>query len=86
MELCWFQALFENSNELEFTKGLGLIKGNVSKMNNDLILPHIGWNSCYLIQSQDIQKIIIQIFFYFSYGSKYVNEVEVKNSFKRIIS
>ena len=41
-----FQALFDNSNELELTEGLGLIKGNVRKMSNNLTLPHIGWNSC----------------------------------------
>tara|TARA_A100001015_G_scaffold318026_1_gene436630 strand:- start:589 stop:1191 length:603 start_codon:yes stop_codon:yes gene_type:complete len=53
-----FQALFENSNELEFTEGLGLIKGNVRKMNNDLILPHIGWNSCSLNSKAKIFKNI----------------------------
>ena len=41
-----FQALFESSDELELTEGLGLIKGKVSKLGNNLVLPHIGWNSC----------------------------------------
>ena len=51
-----FQALFENSNELEFTEGLGLIKGNVRKMNNDLILPH--FYAC--LQSPQVQILKYQ--------------------------
>ena len=35
-----------------------MIKGNVRKMNNDLILPHIGWNSCSLNSKAKIFKNI----------------------------
>jgi glutamine amidotransferase len=42
-----FQALFSSSNEIEYTEGLGLINGHITGLNEKLILPHIGWNSCH---------------------------------------
>jgi glutamine amidotransferase len=39
------QLLFDGSDELGFTKGLGLIGGEVSRLRaGDLRIPHIGWN------------------------------------------
>ena len=39
------QMLFEDSSEFCATKGLNLIKGNVTRINSDQIkLPHMGWN------------------------------------------
>jgi len=43
------QLLFESSEEFGFTKGLELIDGKVikfdkSKINEDLKIPHMGWN------------------------------------------
>lgn len=44
------QMFFEDSEEFKFTKGLGLIKGNVKRFNDvcrdgqKLVLPHVGWN------------------------------------------
>jgi len=43
------QLLFDSSNEFGYTKGLGLIEGEIvafdkSKMKEDLKIPHIGWN------------------------------------------
>lgn len=39
------QMLFEKSYEFGECGGLGLIKGNVRKMESpDLIIPHMGWN------------------------------------------
>jgi glutamine amidotransferase len=39
------QLLFERSDELEPTDGLGLLEGNVSRLQaGDLRVPHIGWN------------------------------------------
>lgn len=37
------QLLFESSKEFGFSEGLGLIKGNVLKLNNKKKLPHITW-------------------------------------------
>ena len=41
------QMLFDKSYEFGETEGLGLIPGTVELMHpaNDLVIPHIGWNS-----------------------------------------
>lgn len=39
------QMLFEESDEIHPTKGLGLLPGRVQKIETDLKLPQIGWNS-----------------------------------------
>ena len=45
------QALFEDSTENGQTKGLGLLKGHVVKMEDPhLRVPHMGWNQ--LVQNQ----------------------------------
>lgn len=39
------QLLFEKSSEAEGIAGLGIVKGEVLKFNqNNLIVPHMGWN------------------------------------------
>ena len=53
------QMLFDKSYEFGETEGLGLIPGTVGLMHpaNDLVIPHIGWNSleknepCKLLES-----------------------------------
>lgn len=39
------QLLFDRGEEGRETEGLGLIPGHVGKIETDLKLPHIGWNS-----------------------------------------
>lgn len=66
------QLLFEKSNEIEETSGLGIIKGRVcalhekTKMNT----PHIGWNSLNLNRFHPILKNInsnLDVYFLHSY-------------------
>ncbi|MFI8705651.1 imidazole glycerol phosphate synthase subunit HisH [Bacillus sp. NPDC077411] len=38
------QLLFEESEEIERTKGLGLLPGRVRKLNVPYKIPHMGWN------------------------------------------
>lgn len=44
------QLLFDSSEEIEFTKGLGWIPGKVEYMNpgQKLRVPHVGWNALIL--------------------------------------
>ena len=42
------QMLLDSSTEIEFSTGLGLIPGRVEKIDTDLKLPHIGWNSLHV--------------------------------------
>lgn len=39
------QLLFDESDEIERTEGLGFIKGKVKKLEVDLKIPHMGWNN-----------------------------------------
>jgi len=38
------QLLFESSDEWQFTEGLGLLPGRVTRLPETVKLPHIGWN------------------------------------------
>jgi glutamine amidotransferase len=38
------QVLFESSQEMGCTRGLGLIRGEVAKLDGPLAVPQIGWN------------------------------------------
>jgi len=39
------QMLFEESEEGGLVKGLGLVKGRITRFSNGLKVPHMGWNS-----------------------------------------
>lgn len=39
------QLLFEESEEVRLTKGLGFLKGRIRKFQVDLKIPHMGWNN-----------------------------------------
>jgi imidazole glycerol-phosphate synthase subunit HisH len=41
------QMLFEESDEFGSTPGLGLLRGRVRRFENNLVVPHIGWNRIY---------------------------------------
>jgi glutamine amidotransferase len=45
------QMLFDESDEFGATAGLGLLRGRVRKFENDLVVPHVGWNRIYQKQS-----------------------------------
>jgi len=38
------QLLFEESDEVRVSRGLGLLKGKVTRITGDLKIPHMGWN------------------------------------------
>lgn len=57
------QMLFEESTEFEPTKGLNLIKGKVKRINNNQIkLPHMGWNKLITNKTNYPSKDIYQYF------------------------
>ncbi len=39
------QLFFEESDEVEQCEGLGLLKGNIIKLEGSIKIPHMGWNS-----------------------------------------
>ena len=41
------QLLFDESDEFGSTPGLGFIRGRVKRFNDELVVPHVGWNRVY---------------------------------------
>lgn len=65
------QMLFEESDEIRPTKGLGLLPGRVQKIDTDLKLPQIGWNSLQ-VQRGDVllEDVPEQAYVYFVHTFK----------------
>ena len=64
------QLLFDESDEVRLTKGLGLIDGRVKKFEVDLKIPHMGWNSLNIVKRCPILKGVKQgsyVYFVHSY-------------------
>jgi len=71
------QMLFDKSEEIYECEGLGLISGQVRKIETDLKLPHIGWNSleyknpCPILKGIDNGEYV---YFVHSFCADVVNE------------
>lgn len=50
------QLLFEESDEVRVTEGLGFLKGKIKKFEVDLKIPHMGWNDLIMDKSCEILK------------------------------
>lgn len=71
------QILFEKGFEVEETKGLGFLKGEVSKIEVAEKLPHMGWNELFFARSNYITKKIEEkkdVYFVHSYMANPVQE------------
>lgn len=70
------QLLFDGSEESPGTKGLGILKGSITKIpsqNGALKIPHMGWNSLEICQHDGIFKGIPEdayVYFVHSYFLK----------------
>jgi len=68
-----FQLLFEESDEIIDTKGLGIIKGQVksfSSLDKNLRIPHVGWNKVNKINDKNSMNIIKnENYFYFVHSN-----------------
>jgi imidazole glycerol phosphate synthase glutamine amidotransferase subunit len=63
------QALYEGSDEAPSLRGLGLLKGRVSKLPVNVKLPHMGWNQLHLIKpSALLMEIAPESYFYFAHS------------------
>jgi len=49
-----FQMLFDSSEEGGFTRGLGILKGEVKMLPRTVKLPHIGWNTVSLAREDPL--------------------------------
>ena len=76
------QLLFEESEESPGVKGLGIFKGKIKKFSSDmgLKIPHIGWNSLEIKQSDTLFKDIPEnsyVYFVHSYYLHAEDENEI---------
>ncbi|WP_425446402.1 imidazole glycerol phosphate synthase subunit HisH [Dethiothermospora halolimnae] len=59
------QLLYEKSFENGETQGLELLKGQVVKFKEDLIVPHMGWNKLNIKKKSKIDNYIKEDYVYF---------------------
>jgi len=60
------QMLFEESEEFGKTRGLGLLRGSVSRFSDELVVPQVGWNQIRQRHAHPLfQGIADGAFFYF---------------------
>jgi glutamine amidotransferase len=60
------QLLFEQSDEFGSTPGLGLLRGRVRRFNDELVVPHVGWNRIHQRRSHPLfTDVADESFFYF---------------------
>ncbi|MGH9882511.1 MAG: imidazole glycerol phosphate synthase subunit HisH, partial [Pyrinomonadaceae bacterium] len=63
------QLLFEESEEFGRTTGLGLLRGRVRRFNDELRVPHVGWNQVRQLPNARAHPLLASIddcaFFYF---------------------
>jgi glutamine amidotransferase len=52
------QMLYEESDEGGLYKGLGLVKGRITRFSNGLKVPHMGWNSLSMKKEHPLLKDI----------------------------
>lgn len=50
------QLLFEESDEVRVTEGLGFLKGKIKKFEVNLKIPHMGWNDLIIDKSCEVLK------------------------------
>ena len=78
------QILFEDSEETYFTKGLGLLQGNVKSIKNQLKLksPNVGWRKLSITDKSNNISVLKNInsdsFFYFIH-SYYAENTNIKD-------
>ena len=70
------QVLSTLGHEIEKTKGLDIIKGDVKKINTNLKLPHVGWNSVFFDQKCPLLKNIDSgTEFYFTHSYEFISDL-----------
>ena len=72
------QLLFEASDEQTHTKGLGLLKGKVTRISSDAgyTVPHVGWNRVNITKENPLfDNIVSNVQFYYDH-SYFVTETD----------
>lgn len=63
------QALYETSEEAPTLAGLGLLKGQVTQLPQNVKLPHMGWNQVHALRASPLlDGISSEAYFYFAHS------------------
>jgi imidazole glycerol phosphate synthase glutamine amidotransferase subunit len=63
------QALYESSEEAPELRGLGLLRGRVTRLPENVKLPHMGWNTLKTVRpSRLLDSISSEAYFYFAHS------------------
>jgi glutamine amidotransferase len=63
------QALYESSEEAPALKGLGLMSGRVTRLPENVKLPHMGWNTLKTIRTTRLlNSVSSDAYFYFAHS------------------
>jgi len=63
------QALYESSEEAPTLKGLGLLPGRVTRLPENVKLPHMGWNTLKTIRATRLlDSVAADAYFYFAHS------------------
>lgn len=63
------QALYETSEEAPALAGLGLLKGQVTQLPQNVKLPHMGWNQVHALRASFLlDGISSEAYFYFAHS------------------
>ena len=70
------QLLFEESDEFDATRGLGLLHGRVRRFNNELVVPHVGWNRISQVRENPLFTDVANGSFFYFVHSYYCEPVD----------
>ena len=70
------QLLFETSDEFGSTPGLGLLRGRVKRFNDELVVPHVGWNRVEQNHADPLFKDVTNRSFFYFVHSYYCEPVD----------
>jgi imidazole glycerol phosphate synthase glutamine amidotransferase subunit len=63
------QALYESSEEAPSLKGLGLLRGRVTRLPENVKLPHMGWNTLKTVRpTRLLDSVSPDAYFYFAHS------------------
>lgn len=73
------QLFFESSDEGTLNSGLGILKGKVTKIEADVKIPHMGWNSLNIKNMSPILKGTTEGSFVYFVHSYYVSIIDSRS-------
>jgi glutamine amidotransferase len=77
------QLFFEQSEEIEKCEGLGLLKGNIVKLEGSIKIPHMGWNDLIFETNSPLVAGLVEnsyVYFVHSYYAQ-VGEENIVNAY-----